>query len=77
MFQRAKPGVLTQLFRAIGDDTEHMEKEWQDDGEKLRSAFERERLALQKEIAQLAEEIIQRLRLYYQQALEELGAGTA
>ncbi len=77
MFQRAKPGVATLLFRAVKDDIEDMEKEWQADGEKLRSAFERERLALQKEIAQIAEEIIQRLRLYYQQALEELGAGAA
>ncbi len=77
MFQRAKPGVATLLFRAVKDDLEAMEKEWQDDGEKLRTSFAKERPALQKEIAQIAEEIIQRLRLYYQQSLEKIGAVTA
>ncbi len=75
IFQRAKPGVLTQLFRAVGDDLDRMKKQWQDDGERLRSVFRQERPALQKEIVSIAEELIQRLRLYYQQALEQVGVG--
>ncbi|MBU2805637.1 hypothetical protein HF668_10865 [Acidithiobacillus ferridurans] len=72
IFQRAKPGVLKLLLRGIGDDVEGMEKEWQDDGERLRHIFAQERPALQRELTVIAEELIQRLRLSYQQAVDQL-----
>lgn len=75
IFTQAKPSVVTQIFRAIGDDIDKMEREWQDDGEKLRQAFARKRMLLQKELQQIAEELIQRLRLQYQQSLDQVAVG--
>ena len=75
LFTQAKPSVVTQIFRAIGNDIEDMAREWQNDGEILRQAFAKARALFQKELQRIAEELIQRLRLQYQQALDQITVG--
>jgi ClpP class serine protease len=71
VFQRAKPNVITQIFRAVSNDVEKMDQDWRDDGERLRKSFAKERDSIQEEIRAVAEQFLQRLRLHYQQALEQ------
>ncbi len=70
VFRKAKPMVVTQLFRAIAHDVEDMEKEWLADGEALRDAFANEREAIEKTIAKVAENLLDQLRLDYRHALD-------
>lgn len=76
IFEHARPGIFTQIWRGLGDDIERMEEEWQIDGERLRNAFAQERPAMEKEIASVAEQLIQRLHRYYQQLIEAASAAS-
>ena len=71
IFQKARPKVVTQIFRAIAHDVEDMEKEWQADGEALSQAFTRERSDLERTVTKIAENLLQQLRLNYRQALDQ------
>lgn len=71
IFRKAKPLVVTQLFRAIAHDVEDMEKEWLADGEALCDAFDKERDALERTISKAAESLLEQLRLDYRRALEQ------
>lgn len=77
VFRKAKPMVVTQLFRAIAHDVEDMEREWMADGQALCDAFERERGALEATITKMAESLLQQLRLEYRHALDAATSGTA
>ncbi|MGK9451806.1 hypothetical protein ACSSZE_11195 [Acidithiobacillus caldus] len=70
MLQRAKPGALTQLFRAITNEVDDIEGEWEKDGAALRAAFEAERSEIEALITQAASELLRQLCAQYRRALD-------
>ena len=70
MFRRAKPGAFVQIFRAVVNDVEDMEKEWSEDGEALRSAFAALRPEIETLVAKAASDWIQKSCIQYRRAVE-------
>jgi hypothetical protein len=75
LFEKAKPGMLSLISRALTDDIDYvlngMDKDADKDGARLRSVFQGARADISLEISQLAADLLRRAIHGYQVALAD------